>query len=116
MASRCSRHTPFCRATGLAAPGCQGQDERHYAAAFDAPSTAKAAELLHAHRGGSVLVALGDDEFTAAKSFRNLSRVHVLHVDDVGVADLVGAATLVVSQAALDSLTERARKLQEAKA
>ena len=59
------------------------------AAAFDAPSTAKAAELLHAHRGGSVLVALADDELTAAKSFRNLSRVIVLHVDDVGVADLV---------------------------
>ena len=80
------------------------------AAAFDAPSTKQAAELLHAHRGGSVLVALGDDEFTAAKSFRNLARVGVLHVDDVGVADVVGAATFVVSQAALDSLTARAKK------
>jgi large subunit ribosomal protein L4 len=84
------------------------------AASFDAPSTAKAAGLLEAHRGGSVLVALGDDELTAAKSFRNLARVGVLHVDDVGVADLVGAATLVVSQSALDALTARARK--EAKA
>src|SRR5215207_10240973 len=28
------------------------------AASFDAPSTAKAAELLHAHRGGAVLIAL----------------------------------------------------------
>ena len=64
-------------------------------AAFDAPSTKQAAELLDGHRGGSVLVALGDDELTAAKSFRNLARVSVLHVDDVGVADLVGAATLV---------------------
>jgi large subunit ribosomal protein L4 len=80
------------------------------AAAFEAPSTKQAAELLSAHRGGSVLVALGDDEFAAAKSFRNLARVGVLHVDDVGVADLVGAATFVVSQAALDSLTARARK------
>jgi large subunit ribosomal protein L4 len=80
------------------------------AAAFSAPSTRQAAELLHAHRGGSVLVALGDDEITAAKSFRNLTRVGVLHVDDVGVADLVGAATLVVSQSALDALTARARK------
>ena len=34
----------------------------------------------------------------------------VLHVDDVGVADVVGAATLVASQPALDKLTERARK------
>jgi large subunit ribosomal protein L4 len=85
------------------------------AAAFgETPSTAKAAELLHAHRGGAVLVALADDELTAAKSFRNLARVQVLHVDDVGVADLVRAATLVLSQAALDNLTTRARK--EAKA
>ncbi|WP_028059503.1 50S ribosomal protein L4 [Candidatus Solirubrobacter pratensis] len=80
------------------------------AAAFDAPSTKQAAELLHPHRGGSVLVALHDDEFAAAKSFRNLSRVNVLHVDDVGVADLIGAATLVLSQGALDALTTRAKK------
>jgi len=80
------------------------------ASAFDAPSTKQAAGLLEAHRGGSVLVALGDDELAAAKSFRNLARVGVLHVDDVGVADLVGAATVVVSQSALDSLTARARK------
>jgi large subunit ribosomal protein L4 len=84
------------------------------AGAFSEPSTAQAAQLLSAHRGGSVLVALGDDELATAKSFRNLTRVGVLHVDDVGVADLVGAATLVVSQAALDALTARARK--EAKA
>jgi large subunit ribosomal protein L4 len=80
------------------------------AGSFDAPSTKRAAELLDAHRGGSVLVVLADDELTTAKSFRNLSRVAVLHVDDVGVADLVGAATLVLSQAALDALTARARK------
>jgi large subunit ribosomal protein L4 len=61
-----------------------------------------------------VLVALADGDLTTAKSFRNLSRVHVLHVDDVGVADLVRAATLVISQGALDNLTARARK--EAKA
>jgi large subunit ribosomal protein L4 len=80
------------------------------AGAFDEPSTKRAAELLEAHRGGAVLVVLSDDEMVAAKSFRNLSRVAVLHVDDVGVADLVGAATLVASQPALDALTERARK------
>ena len=80
------------------------------AAAFDAPSTKQAAGLLSAHRGGSVLVALADDEFAAAKSFRNLARVGVLHVDDVGVADLVRAATLVLSQGALDQLVTRAKK------
>ena len=83
------------------------------AASFDAPSTAKAAALLESHRGGSVLIALADDELSAAKSFRNLSRVIVLHVDDVGVADLVRAATLVLSQAALDNLTARAKKAEK---
>ena len=83
------------------------------AASFDAPSTAKAGALLDSHRGGSVLVALADDELSAAKSFRNLSRVIVLHVDDVGVADLVRAATLVLSQAALDNLTARAKKAEK---
>jgi large subunit ribosomal protein L4 len=84
------------------------------AASFDTPSTKQAAELLHVHLGGSVLVALADDEFAAAKSFRNLARVHVLHVDDVGVADLVRAATLVLSQGALDALTVRAKKEEKA--
>ena len=79
-------------------------------AVFDTPSTSKAAGLLNAHRGGNVLVVIGDGELNALKSFRNLTRTNVLHVDDVGVADLVGAATLVVSPAALDSLTNRARK------
>jgi large subunit ribosomal protein L4 len=80
------------------------------AASFDAPSTKQAAELLHPHRGGRVLVALADEEFAAAKSFRNLARVNVLHVEDVGVADIIGAATFVASQAALDELTARAKK------
>jgi large subunit ribosomal protein L4 len=84
------------------------------AVGFDAPSTSKAAGLLNAHRGGSVLVVIADGEVTALKSFRNLARTNVLHVDDVGVADLVGAATLVISPSALESLTTRARK--EAKA
>jgi large subunit ribosomal protein L4 len=84
------------------------------ATAFDGPSTKQAAELLHAHRGGRVLVALQDGEFDAAKSFRNLARVNVLHVDDVGVADLVGAATFVASQGAIDALTVRAKKEEKA--
>ena len=57
-----------------------------------------------------MLVVLGDDELAAAKSFRNLARVSVLHVDDCGVADVVGATTLVASRPALDALTARAAK------
>jgi large subunit ribosomal protein L4 len=84
------------------------------AAAFDEPSTQKAAGLLSDHRGGAVLIVVADEEVATLKSFRNLARVNVLHVEDVGVADLIGAATLVTTQAALDSLTARAKK--EAKA
>ena len=67
------------------------------AGAFDAPSTKQAAELLDDRRGGSVLVVLAEPTSAAAKSFRNLAGVTVLAADDVGVADLVGAASARVS-------------------
>lgn len=78
------------------------------AGGFDAPSTRQAAGLLEDRRGGSVLVLLGADDVAAAKSFRNLTRVSVLPAEAAGVADLIGAATLVVSRPALDALTARA--------
>jgi large subunit ribosomal protein L4 len=78
-------------------------------ARFDTPSTKAAAAVLAALDGeGSVLVALADGEETAVMSFRNISWVTVLHADQVGVADLVGAARVVVSEAALARLTEKA--------
>ena len=82
------------------------------AAAFDAPSTKQASELIADRLGGSVLVVLsGPDEASAFKSFRNLAGVDVLAADDCGVADIVGAATIVFSADALESVTARARKL-----
>jgi large subunit ribosomal protein L4 len=81
------------------------------AAGFDAPSTKQAAELIADQRGGSVLVVLsGPEEAAAFKSFRNLAGVNVLAAADCGVADLVGAATVVFSSDALDSLVSRAKK------
>ena len=44
------------------------------------------------------------------KSFRNLAGVNVLAADDCGVADLIGAASVVFSTDALDAVTARARK------
>jgi large subunit ribosomal protein L4 len=82
------------------------------AAAFDAPSTKRAAELLADKRGGSVLVVLGAEEEAAAKSFRNLEGVAVLAAENAGIADIVGAATLVASQTAVDALVARARKTE----
>jgi large subunit ribosomal protein L4 len=77
--------------------------------AFDTPSTKQAFEALSGFReGGSALVVLGDGEEACAKSFRNIAGVSVLHAADVGVADLVGAARVVASEAALEQLTARA--------
>src|ERR687892_634528 len=79
------------------------------AAAFEVPSTKQAAELIAERRGGSVLVVVsGPDEAAAFKSFRNLAGVNVLVAEDTGVADIVGAASVVFSQDALDAVTARA--------
>jgi large subunit ribosomal protein L4 len=80
------------------------------AAGFDAPSTKQAAQAL-AKWGGDlpVLVALADDETAAAKSFHNMERVAVLPASAVGIVDIVGAASLVVSPAALETLTALAK-------
>jgi large subunit ribosomal protein L4 len=83
------------------------------AAGFDAPSTKQAAELLEDRRGGSVLVVLSEEQAAAFKSFRNLAGVSVLLASDCGVADLVGAASVVFSEDALESVTARARKAKE---
>lgn len=79
------------------------------ASAFDEPSTSRAAELLAGwDAGNSTLVLLDEQEAAAGKSFRNLPRVSVMPVQDAGVADVIGAAALLVSQAALPALVARA--------
>ena len=76
---------------------------------FDTPSTkAAAASLAGLEEEGSVLVVLADGEENCAKSFRNLAGVAVLHVDDVGIADIVGSGRMVISEAALGRLSEKA--------
>jgi large subunit ribosomal protein L4 len=76
------------------------------AAGFGGPSTKDAVKALDKLGGdGSVLVVLVDGEENALKSFRNLSQVNVLNVDQAGIADVVGAARLVVSEPALERLT-----------
>jgi large subunit ribosomal protein L4 len=78
--------------------------------AFDAPSTKSAAAALAKWaQPAPTLVVLGEDEASAAKSFRNLSGVSVVPAAATGVADLIGAASLIVSEAALAELTARAK-------
>ena len=76
---------------------------------FEAPSAKHAARLL-AEWGATAptLVLLGAEEAAAGKSFRNLSKVDVMPVHDAGVADVVGAASLLVSESALPELVARA--------
>jgi large subunit ribosomal protein L4 len=79
------------------------------AGVFDAPSTSQAADLLDDWGAGApTLVLLGSEEAAAGKSFRNIPRLDVMPVGDAGVADVIGAASLLVSQAALPELVARA--------
>jgi large subunit ribosomal protein L4 len=88
--------------------------------AFDDVSTKAAAKLVTDWGAkGSLLVVLGEAEERVALSFRNLADVRaVIPTTNVGVADLVGAANVLVSPAALDELTARANgtKKEEASA
>jgi large subunit ribosomal protein L4 len=79
------------------------------APAFDSPETRRAHELLDDWgQARPTLVVLAPEESAAALSFRNLARVAVLDAEDVGVSDLLGAASLLVSEPALRALGERA--------
>jgi large subunit ribosomal protein L4 len=79
------------------------------AGVFSEPSTSQAAALLSDWDAGSpTLVLLGADEAAAGKSFRNIARVSAMPVEDAGVADVVGAASLLISQVALPALVARA--------
>lgn len=78
------------------------------AAAFEAPSTKGAAAALE--RWGAkapTLVVLEAGETGAVKSFRNIGWVRVAEVGAIGVADVIGTASLVISEAALERLRGR---------
>jgi large subunit ribosomal protein L4 len=79
------------------------------AGAFLDPSTKQAGELLGEWAAPfPTLVILADTEAAAGKSFRNLPRLEAMPVEDAGVADIVGAASLLISEAALPALMARA--------
>lgn len=78
------------------------------AVAFETPSTKAAAQALEGWGAKRpALVVLGAEETGAVKSFRNLARVRVAEAGAIGVADVIGAASLVVSERALEKLQER---------
>ncbi len=78
------------------------------ASSFEAPSTKSAAQGLEKWGAGlPALVVLDAEETGAVKSFRNLPRVQVAEVGAIGVADVIGAASLVLSERALETLQEK---------
>ncbi len=78
------------------------------ASAFETPSTKAAAQALE--KWGAqrpTLVVLDAEETGALKSFRNIDRVTVAEVGAIGVADAIGAASIAISEKALETLKGR---------
>ncbi len=77
--------------------------------AFAEPATKQAATALQKWGADSpILVVIASEEDAVAKSFRNLEGVSVALAAAAGVADVMGATSLVVSEAALEELKGRA--------
>jgi large subunit ribosomal protein L4 len=82
-------------------------------AGFDAPATKQAAQGLEKWGARTpTLVVLDADEVAALKSFRNLPGVTVMQASQVAVADIVGHASLVISENALGQVEQRAKELK----
>ena len=78
------------------------------ASGFETPSTKTAAQALEKWGARNpLLVLVTGEEVGAMKSFRNLPRTQVLEVGAAGVADVIGAAAVVISETALETLKER---------
>jgi large subunit ribosomal protein L4 len=78
------------------------------ASSFETPSTkAAAAALAKWGARNPIVIVLTADETGAMKSFRNIPRTTILEVGATGVADVIGAAAIVISETALKTLEER---------
>lgn len=76
---------------------------------FSEPATKQAADALKKWGAdGPTLIVIGAEEEAVAKSFRNIDGVNVALADAAGVADVLGAGSLVVTQTALEQLKGRA--------
>lgn len=75
---------------------------------FSEPKTSQAAEALTKWGATApTLIVVTGEEAAAAKSFRNIERVVVASAEGVGVAELVGARSVVISEPALEVLERR---------
>lgn len=81
------------------------------ASGIDEPATKQAAQWLDKWGARTpTLVVLDAEEVAALKSFRNLPDVDVVQASEVGVAALIGHPSLVLSQAALEQVSDRAKE------
>jgi large subunit ribosomal protein L4 len=76
---------------------------------FKEPATKQAAEALRKWGAdGPTLIVIGSEEDAVAKSFRNIDGITVALAEAAGVADVIGATSLIVTEAALEQLKGRA--------
>jgi large subunit ribosomal protein L4 len=76
---------------------------------FSEPATKQAADVLKKWGADSpTLIVVGGEEDAVAKSFRNIPAATVAQASAAGVADVVGASSLVITEAALEELKGRA--------
>jgi large subunit ribosomal protein L4 len=76
---------------------------------FSEPATKQAADALKKW-GAAVptLIVVSSEEEAVAKSFRNIEGANVALASAAGVADVVGASSLILTEAALEELKGRA--------
>jgi large subunit ribosomal protein L4 len=76
---------------------------------FSEPATKQAADALAKWGADSpTLIVVGSEEDAVAKSFRNIPGATVALGSAAGVADVVGASSMVLTEAALEELKGRA--------
>ena len=76
---------------------------------FKEPATKQAADALKKWGADApTLIVVGSEEEAVAKSFRNIPAATVAQASAAGVADVVGASSLVITEAALEELKGRA--------
>jgi large subunit ribosomal protein L4 len=76
---------------------------------FKEPATKQAADALKKWGADApTLIVVGSEEEAVAKSFRNVTGITVALATAAGVADVVGASSLVITETALEELKGRA--------
>jgi large subunit ribosomal protein L4 len=99
----------------LSAHAAEGTIALFDAGSFDAPSTRAAVELVGTwEKELPLVVVLTADEEVAEKSFRNLAGTVVTTPEELEVAAIVWARSLLVSEAALPVIEARAGKAAKA--